>query len=87
MDFPYLDNLAGAYAESRILHAAVELNIFDTIGDKGMSTEDAAAKLHTDERATGLILNALTAMSLMEKEDNLFYLNDLSDRKGYPLFP
>ena len=33
MDFTYLDNLSGAYAESRILHAAVELNIFDTIGD------------------------------------------------------
>jgi len=80
MDFSYLDNLSGAYAESRILHAAVELNIFDTIGDKGMSTEDAAAKLHTDERATGLILNALTAMNLLKKEDNLFYLNDLSKK-------
>ena len=26
MDFTYIDNLNGAYAESRILHAAIELN-------------------------------------------------------------
>ena len=32
MDFTYIDNLNGAYAESRILHVAIELNIFDTIG-------------------------------------------------------
>lgn len=80
MDFTYLDNLSGAYAESRILHAAVELNIFDTIGDKRVSAEDVAATLHTDERATGLILNALTAMNLLIKEDNLFYLTDLSKK-------
>lgn len=80
MDFTYLDDLSGAYAESRILHSAVELNIFDTIGDKRMSAEDVAAKLHTDERATLIILNALTAMNLMKKKGDLFYLNDLSKK-------
>lgn len=78
MDFTYLDNLNSAYAESRILHAAVELNIFDTIGDKKMSAQEVSTRLNTDERATGLFLNAMVALNLLQKEDNLFSLTDLS---------
>ena len=59
MDFTYLDNLSSVYAESRILHAAVELIIFDAIGDKRASAQEVSLKLHTDERATLLFLNAL----------------------------
>lgn len=78
MDFTYLDNLNSAYAESRILHAAVELNIFDTIGDKRMSAQEVSLKLNLDERATGLLLNALVALNLLHKGDNLFSLTDLA---------
>ena len=78
MDFTYLDNLSSAYAESRILHAAVELNIFDAIGDKKVSAEEVAENLRTDARATVIFLNALTALNLLNKEGNLFSLTDLS---------
>lgn len=78
MDFTYLDNLNGSYAESRILHAAVELKIFDTIGEKAMASEEVSGTLNTDKRATELLLNAVTALNLLKKEDNLFSLTDLS---------
>ena len=78
MDFSYLDDLNGAYAKSRILHTAVELNIFDTINDQLMSAKEISAILNTDERATTLLLNALSALKLLHKQDNLFSLTLLS---------
>lgn len=80
MDFAYLDDLNSAYAGSRVLHAAVELNIFDTIGDQRMSAGEVSANLKTDKRATESFLNALTALNLLHKEDNLFSLTDLARR-------
>ena len=78
MDFAYLDNLSSAYAESRILHAAVELNIFDTIGTWNISAQEISSMINTNERATELLLNALTALNFLDKENNLFSLTDLS---------
>ncbi len=80
MDFTYLDDLNSAYAESRILHVAVELNIFDTIGDRRMSAQEVSGRLKTDARATGLFLNALVALNLLHKEDDLFSLTDLAKK-------
>src|SRR3990172_6340978 len=80
MDFTYIDNLNGAYAESRILHVAIELNIFDTIGSQMMSAKEVSAKIHTEVRATELFLNALTALNLLEKKDNLFSLTEVSGK-------
>lgn len=80
MDFTYLDNLNGAYAESRILHAAVELNIFDTIGDMSASAREVSEKLNTSERATELLLNALAAMNLLHKENNFFSLTEVAKK-------
>lgn len=79
-DFSSIDNLSGAYAESRILHAAVELNLFDTIGENRMSAQEVSERLKTDERATALFLNALTALNLLHKDNNLFSLTDLAKK-------
>lgn len=80
MDFTYLDNLNGSYAESRILQAAVELKIFDTIGEKAMVSEEVAGTLNTDKRGTELLLNALAALNLLKKENHIFTLTDLSKK-------
>jgi len=80
MNFTYLDNLNGAYAESRILHTAVELKIFDTINDQHISAKEISTVLNTDERATTLLLNALSALNLLHKQDNLFSLTSLSKK-------
>lgn len=79
-EFTYLDNLSGAYAESRILHAAVELNLFDAIGENRMSVQAISERLKTNERATELFLNALTVLNLLHKKDNLFSLTDLAKK-------
>src|SRR3990172_6248233 len=79
-EFNYLDNLSGAYAESRILHAAVELNLFDVIGEQRMSSLEISERLKTNERATELFLNALTALNLLHKKNNLFSLTDLAKK-------
>lgn len=80
MDFTYIDNLNGNYAESRILHAAVELNIFDAIGHNAVLAKDISETLKTDVRATELLLNALTALNLLKKENHIFTLTDLSKK-------
>ncbi len=80
MNFTYLDNLNGAYAESRILHTAVELKIFDTINDQHISAKEISTVLNTDERATTLLLNALSALNLLHKQDNLFSLTSISKK-------
>lgn len=79
-EFTYLDNLSGAYAESRILHAAVELNLFDAIGENRMSVQEISERLKTNERATELFLNALTALNLLQKKNDLFSLTDLAKK-------
>ncbi len=80
MNFTYLDNLNSAYAESRILHAAVELDIFNTINDHCFSAKEVSTILNTEERATTLLLNALTALKLLHKQDTLFSLTSLSKK-------
>lgn len=80
MDFSGLDNLSGAYAESRILHAAVELNLFDVIGERRMSSQEISEGLGTNWRATELLLNALTALKLIEKKECLFSLTEVSKK-------
>jgi predicted O-methyltransferase YrrM len=60
---------------SRILLTAVELGIFEALGEKRRTASGIAADLHSDPRATEVLLDALTALSLLEKHGNL-YSND-----------
>ncbi len=77
--FARLAGIAGGYVEARILHAAVGLGVFDALWDE----EDAgaaavAAAIGAETRATGLLLDALTVMGLLEKDGPRYRLNDLS---------
>ncbi len=74
MDFSELSRLAGGHIEARIVHAAVELGVFDVLRDSALETVDVASALHTDARATELLLNSLVAMQLVEKQRNRFSL-------------
>lgn len=65
-----------AYEESRILHAAVDLAIFDAIPAKGATPADIAKARHLDERATSLLLNALTGLGLLRKRASHFFLTN-----------
>jgi (2Fe-2S) ferredoxin/predicted O-methyltransferase YrrM len=59
------------FRPSRIILTAIELDIFSAIGD-GAIANDVAAKLKLDPRATEMLLNALTALDLLEKRGGNF---------------
>jgi predicted O-methyltransferase YrrM len=60
------------FQESRILLAAVELDLFTAIGD-GATAEEAARKAGTHPRATEVLLNALAAMGALEKRAGKYF--------------
>jgi (2Fe-2S) ferredoxin/ubiquinone/menaquinone biosynthesis C-methylase UbiE len=60
-----------AFQESRAILTALELNVFTAVGDHATASE-AAARMNTDVRATGMLLNALTAIGLLSKEGSAY---------------
>jgi hypothetical protein len=80
MDFSDLAKLASGHAEARIIQAAVELEIFDTIGTDALEAGILAKSLDLEPRATELMLNALTALGLLRKRADRFSLTDVSAR-------
>jgi (2Fe-2S) ferredoxin/SAM-dependent methyltransferase len=63
--------LLRGFQESRALLTAVELDVFNALGG-GSAAVEAAARMETDPRATEMLLNALTAMGLLEKSGGVF---------------
>ncbi len=66
--------LSGFYWKSCTLHAGVKLDIFTTIGNKKLTADDISKKISGSLRGVKPLLNALTGMKLLNKEDD-FYLN------------
>lgn len=70
--------MSGNYWESCTLHAAVKLDIFTIIGDMRLRSDEVAEKAGGDKRAVEMLLNALTAMDLLRKENNTYSNTPLS---------
>ena len=64
--------LARGYMTSRIFVTAMELGVFAQLGSQQLTASQMAQQLSTDERATEILLNALTGMGLLKKKGNLF---------------
>jgi hypothetical protein len=64
------DRIRG-FQESRAVLTALELDLFTAVGDGAGATE-VAARLHTDPRATEMLLNVLVALRLLVKQDGVF---------------
>ena len=69
---PGLLELAGGYWSSCALHCAVKFDIFSSLDGAAMTAPDVARLCSTDVRATGMLLDALASLGLLEKE-NLTY--------------
>ncbi len=69
----FILDISYAFQKSRILLTACEFEIFSIIGDNGLSSEKIAHKIDTDKIATERLLNALCALDLLIKKDNLYY--------------
>jgi len=78
MDFSHLAQLAGGHVEARIVHAAVELGVFEVLAGASRNAASIASVLSIDRRATELLLNALTALGLLRKTEDRYALTDVS---------
>jgi (2Fe-2S) ferredoxin/predicted O-methyltransferase YrrM len=67
-----LNERVRAFQESRVLLTALELDVFTAVGD-GAGAGEVAAKLHTDRRATEMLLNALASLHLLSKREGGFH--------------
>jgi predicted O-methyltransferase YrrM len=67
-----LMNLSRHFMGSRILLTGVELNIFDLLNKTSLAAQEISDKLHTDLRATTILLDALAAMGLLVKIDEAY---------------
>lgn len=64
--------LSGSYWRACALHAGVMLDVFTPLADKPLTAGEAAAATGCDQRAMGMLLNALCAMGLMDKTGETF---------------
>lgn len=68
-----------AYMPSRALLTALELDVFTAVGSEA-TPEQVARKIHTDARATEMLLNALVSLKLLVKRDGTFFNTSASSR-------
>jgi hypothetical protein len=64
--------LSGSYWKACTLHAGVRLEIFTLIGEKDAGADEIAKELEADIRGVTALLNALCAMGLLTKQQNLY---------------
>ena len=57
---------SSGYWRSSTVHAAVKLEIFTALGDRELTLAEACTKVGARERGLAMLLNALTAMGLLE---------------------
>ncbi len=61
---------SGSYWEACTLHTGVKLEVFSHLGNERLTAGDLAEKIGVSERGLTMLLNALSAMGLLVKEDN-----------------
>ena len=76
--FEELDDLVLAYQKSRVVVTAVELDVFSVIADAPQSARAVATACGTDVRATGMLLDALSALGLVTKQGNHYQCTELT---------
>jgi len=62
-----LFQLAGSYWQCFTFHTAIKLDVFTILDDGPLSAEELAHRLDADQRATAMLLNAVTAMGFLTK--------------------
>jgi predicted O-methyltransferase YrrM len=64
--------LSGSYWQTCTLHAGVKLDIFTSIGNRQLTSERIARNLKGNARGIATLLNALTAMKLLDKKEGKY---------------
>jgi (2Fe-2S) ferredoxin/2-polyprenyl-3-methyl-5-hydroxy-6-metoxy-1,4-benzoquinol methylase len=66
-----LNSALRGFMESRVILTALELDLFTAVGE-GATAEQAAEKAGTHPRSTAMLMNALAALGLLDKQDGTF---------------
>ena len=74
-----ISELIRGFMPSRAVLTALELDVFTAVGEGG-TAEQIAAKIRTNARATGMLLNALASLKLLEKREGVYTNTPLSAR-------
>ena len=74
-----LNSTLRGFQESRVILTAVELDLFAAVGN-GARADEVSARIGSDPRATEMLMNALVAMGLLDKQDAIFRNTPLSAR-------
>jgi SAM-dependent methyltransferase len=69
---PDLLQLSGGYWSACALHAGVKLDVFSALDGSARTAEEVALLRKANPRATGMLLDALSALGLLKKLDNTF---------------
>jgi predicted O-methyltransferase YrrM len=69
---------SSSYWKTCTLHAAVKLDIFTIIGNNPLKSKDVSSRLDGDPRGIEMLLNALSAMKLLKKQENIYSNTPLS---------
>jgi hypothetical protein len=67
--------VSSGYWKSCAIHAAVQLAVFTVLRDGWFPAADIADKVHGDARGVMLLLNAMVAMGLLQKDEKARYGN------------
>jgi hypothetical protein len=67
-----IQQIARGFSRARILLTAVELDLFTLLGSTPLSAEQVTDRLKSKVRATTVLLDALAAMKLIEKNDGKY---------------
>ncbi len=86
---PSLLQLSGGYWSACALHAGIKLDIFSYLDGSALTVEEVAKQCNSNPRATGMLLDALSALGLLDKGvatfiDTPFAVQNLSKKSsGY----
>lgn len=67
---------ARSYQSACVLTAAADLDVFTSLYKESMTAQTLATRLSIDKRAAKILLDALAAMELLIKQDNLYSITN-----------
>lgn len=65
-------DMAADFQVACVIGAAAELDLWTTIGRDRLSTQQVAERLGADPRATAMLLDAVAALNVLDKQDDLY---------------
>jgi SAM-dependent methyltransferase len=75
-----LQELARDFTESRVFLTALQLSVFNELGDEHKTSDELAEKLNADPRGLDRLLNSLVVLGLLEKKDSKFSNTPLTSK-------